>query len=354
MLGRLLVGGARHRPGYLLTVLTAMAAATAALAAAAGLGARLHAALASSDELGVNLLVRPQAGGPAGLPAAEQERLRRLPGIAAVAPWAELGELPLGGRSAALLATTRAALALHRGWALDGRWPGAGEVLAGGASGVALGTLAATPYGVLRVTGLLRTGEALDGALVVDLPSLAAGAATPLLVQRFEVRCDPRRVEAVAAAVMDAVPGAEARPLLRVTTTRARLVARLTWILAAAGALTALLALGTLATASLAQLQARRREIALFFALGYTRSWVARLLALELLATGVLAWMLGSLLGAALAAELGRELLGAAAGGGAWGAAAALVGAVLVLALTVRLTTRRLGTLEPAALLAGR
>jgi hypothetical protein len=61
---------------------------------------------------------------------------------------------------------------------------------------------------------------------------------------------------------MRAVAGAEARPLLRVTTTRARLVSRLSWILGGAGALTALLALGTLAAASLSQLHARRRELA--------------------------------------------------------------------------------------------
>jgi predicted lysophospholipase L1 biosynthesis ABC-type transport system permease subunit len=158
---------------------------------------------------------------------------------------------------------------------------------------------------------------------------------------------------------MRAVAGAEARPLLRVTATRARLVTRLSWILAAAGVLTVVLALGTLTASSLAQLHARRGEVALFFALGYSRAWVSRLLALELLGAGAVAWLLGALGGELLAARFARQLLGAgdsAASLVAWaaGAAAALLGAALALAVTVHLTTRRLGALQPAALLAGR
>jgi hypothetical protein len=365
VIARVLASGLRHRPGYLLTVLVATAAATTALAAAAGLAGRLRAAVAAGDELGVNLLVRPQPGGPASLAASDGERLRALAGVAAVVPWAELGEVPLaGGARRPLLATSAAAPALHRGWQVEGRWPGAGETLAGADAGLAPGARVETPLGPLRVVGLLRTGEALDGALLVDLAALEAREASPppggpLAVQRFELRADPRRVEAVAGAAMRAVAGAEARPLLRVTQTRARLVARLTWILAGAGALTALLALGTLAAASVSQLHARRREIALFFALGYGRAWVGRLLALELLVAAAAAWLLGALAGGLLADRFARQLLGAAPGAStlaptAAGAAAALAGAALVLAATLRLTARRLETLQPAALLAGR
>ncbi|HEV8242324.1 MAG TPA: ABC transporter permease [Thermoanaerobaculia bacterium] len=370
MLARVLAGSARHRPGYLLTVLVATAAATTALAAAAGLGARLHAIVTAGHALGVNVLVRPQPGGPATLPLREIARLRALAGVEAVAPWAELGERD--GRP--LLATRREAIALHRGWMVEGAWPAAGEVLAGAATGfaaegtalprargdgdprgVARGASVDTPIGVRLVSGILRTGEALDGALIADLDSLPATAA--IGVQRFELRADPRRVEAVAAAVMRTVPGAEAQPLLRVTTTRARLVRRLLWILAGAGVLTALLALGTLAAASFAQLHARRRELALFFALGYTRAWVSRLLGFELLIVGAAAWLLGSAAGELLAGLFARRLFdgdGALFAGGAWGAGAALAGGAAVLAVTGRLTARRLAGLEPAALLAGR
>jgi len=364
MVARVLVAGARHRPGYLLTVFVATAAATTALAAAGGLGARLHAALATGDALGVNLVVRPQPGGPPGLPLGEADRLRALPGVTGVAPWAELGELARpGGAPVPLLATSSAAAALHRGWELAGRWPRRGEAIAGATSGVALGTVVETPHGARRVSGVLRTGEAVDGALVLDVDSLG-----PVSIQRFEVRADPRRVESVASAAADAVAGAEATPLLRVTATRARLVTRLAWILGGAGALTALLALGTLAAASLSQLHARRRELALFFALGYTRAWVGRLLVAELLVVGALAWLLGAGAGELVAGLFARELLGAGATAGSplgfqgnthpgfpvgWGALAALAGAALVLAATARLTARRLAALEPAALLAG-
>ena len=356
MIARVLASSARHRPGYLLTVLVATAAAATALAAAAGLAARLHDAVAAGSALGVNLLVRPQPGGPPTLAADEAARLRALPGVEAVVPWAELGVA--AGRP--LLATTREALALHRGWLLDGRWPARGELLAGAGTALATGAWVDTPLGARRVAGVLRTGEALDGALLLDLAALGDGGGAPRGVQRFEVRADPRRVDAVAAAAAASVAGAEARPLLRVTATRARLTARLTAILAGAGVLTAMLALGTLAAASLAQLHGRRRELALFFALGYGRGWVTRLLAFELLGVGTLAWLLGTAAGALLAAAFARSLLDGDAGApllnaaGAWGALAALVGAGAVLALTVRLMTRRLAGLEPAAVLAGR
>lgn len=356
MMGRMFRGAARQRPGYLLAVLLAIAAATTALAAAAGLGDRLRTAISASDELGANLLVRSEPGGPVGLPASEAARLRRLPGVAEVVPWAELGEFRRAGAHLPLLATTPAALSLHRGWQLAGRWPKAGEALAGAATGTRAGALLVTPLGPRRVVGVLRTGETLDGAFVVDLASLGSEEPT---VERFEVRADPRRVEEVAGSAMRAVAGAEARPLLRVTTTRARLVARLAWILAGAGTLAALLALGTLAAASLSQLHARRREIALLFALGYNRSWVARLLALELLLVGAVAWLAGTLAGGLLAAGFAHHLLGAAEAssgltGWASGAGAALAGTAVVLATTVVATARRLEALQPAALLAGR
>jgi hypothetical protein len=358
MVARVLAAGARHRPGYLLTVIVATAAATTALAAAAGLGARLQAALATADALGVNLVVRPQPGGPPALSLAEANRLRALPGVAGVAPWAELGDVALQGASPRpLLATSSAALALHRGWELEGHWPLAGEAIAGATTGLAAGAVVETPYGTRRVSGVLRTGEGLDGAIVLDVASIG-----PASVQRFEMRADPRRVESIAAAAMNTVAGAEARPLLRVTATRARLVTRLSWILGAAGLLTALLALGTLAAASLSQLHARRRELALFFALGYTRAWVGRLLVTELFAAGALAWLLGAAAGELVAGFFARELIGAGTAAGApigpalsvgWGAVAALAGAALVLAATAWLTARRLAALEPAALLAG-
>jgi hypothetical protein len=319
------------------------------------LGDRLRAALAGGDDLGVNLLVRAEPGGPAGLPASEGGRLSALPGVALVVPWVELGEATVAGSSRPLLATHPGALALHRGWQLAGRWPVAGEALAGAATAAAPGAIVSTPVGDVRIVGVLRTGEALDRALVLDLAALPA---SEQVAQRFEVRADPRRVEETAGAAMRAVAGAEARPLLRVTTTRARLVSRLSWILAGAGALTALLALGTLAAASLAQLHARRRELALLFALGYTRAWVTRLLALELLVAGGTAWLAGTLAGGLLGAGFARHLLGsfAATGTTGWmaGAGAALVGAAVVLATTVATAARRLAALEPAAVLAGR
>jgi predicted lysophospholipase L1 biosynthesis ABC-type transport system permease subunit len=358
MLVRVLASGIRHRPGYLLTILVATAATTTAFAAAAGLATRLESAVEQSDALGVNILVRPQPGGPDGLLLGEAARIGALPGVAAVVPWVEYDESIVAGQPHPFVATTREALAVHRGWRLEGRWPGSGETVAGARAGVAGGATLDTPAGRRRVSGTLTTGEPIDNALLIDTATIAehdALARSTLLARRFEVRADPRRVEEVASSIAHTVAGADARPLVRVTATRARLVQRLSWILAGAGTLTALLALGTLAAASLAQLHARRREIALFFALGYGRDWVSRLLLLELVAAGVVAWLLGAIAGEALAASFASHLLSSTESGThAWGALAALLGAGVVLAVTARLTSRRLAALEPAALLAGR
>ncbi|HLE84576.1 MAG TPA: FtsX-like permease family protein, partial [Thermoanaerobaculia bacterium] len=365
------------------------------------LGGLLGAAAASRlHESGPNLLVRPQVGGPARLEAADVARVLATPGVEAAAGVLELeaaaelvagedgrlgvrltgageGRLPVVGVAGDLLA-------------LHPRWEVATEPMAG-AEGVLVGAGAAGPHGSphtpypldplptlmrgegdapaplvpqdLAVSGTVTTGEELDRGVMVPLAVLDGvlgdGSGDPG-VDRIEVRAAPGRLEATARAIEARVAGAEARPLVRVTETEARLARKLQLLVAGVGAVCLLLALATVGSATLALLDERRAEIALFLSLGYTGRWVQGLLTAELALVGLASVAAGGLLGEAGAAALARVLLGEAAAlrpslpalgaGLAAGAAAVIV----VVAAAAALVRRRVERLDPAPVLQGR
>jgi ABC-type antimicrobial peptide transport system permease subunit len=164
---------------------------------------------------------------------------------------------------------------------------------------------------------------------------------------RLDVRADPARLDEVAREIESRVEGVEARPLLKVSASDARLTRRLTLVLAAVSAVSFLLALISVGAATTALLGERRAEVGLMLALGYTGRRIGGFLAAELLAAAVLAGVGGQLLGSLAAGALAGRLLGAGASGGAWmtwsnllstsaasaAVAALVVGSALVLAL---------------------
>jgi putative ABC transport system permease protein len=235
-----------------------------------------------------------------------------------------------------------------------------GETLVG--AGALAGAMEPRPP-ILPVAGILTTGEALDRGVVVPLAALVGvlgeGSGDPG-VDRIEVRAAPGRLEATARAIEARVAGAEARPLVRVTETEARLARKLQLLVAGVGAVCLLLALATVGSATLALLDERRTEIALFLSLGYTGRWIQGLLTAELALVGLASVAAGGLLGEAGAAALARVLLGEAAAlrpslpalgaGLAAGAAAVIV----VVAAAAALVRRRVERLDPAPVLQGR
>jgi putative ABC transport system permease protein len=209
---------------------------------------------------------------------------------------------------------------------------------------------------VLPVAGTLTTGEDLDRAVLVPLEALAPLLGADPGVARIEVRAAAGRLEETARAIEARVAGAEARPLVKVTETEARMVRKLQLLVAGVGAICLLLALATVGSATLALLEERRREMALFLSLGYTGRWVQGLLTAELALVGLASVAAGALLGEAGAGVLARVLLGEA-GGFRPSAAGLLAGAAAVtavIALAAALVRRRVERLDPAPVLQGR
>jgi putative ABC transport system permease protein len=218
---------------------------------------------------------------------------------------------------------------------------------------------------VARVRAVLGVREArgmVDPVNAVALArfSQAAGKGRPELgFDRIEVRAEPARLTAVAAAIEARVEGVEARPLLKVSESDARVTRRLTLVLAAVSAVSFALALLSVGAATTALVGERRVEIGLLMALGYTGRRVAGLFAAELLAAAVVAGLAGVLLGEMAATSLAHRLLGSGGGGGGglaltWsGFAAAAAVSVLVVGMSMTVALRRVERLDAARVLRG-
>lgn len=127
---------------------------------------------------------------------------------------------------------------------------------------------------------------------------------------RIDVRAESARLDEVAREIESRIEGVEARPLLRVSESDARVTRRLTMVLFAVSAVSLLLALISVGAATTALLGERRTEVGLLLALGYTSRRVGGFLAAELLAAAVLAGMAGQVLGDLAAGALADRLLG--------------------------------------------
>ncbi len=401
MIARLLFGSLRRRLRHLALIAVATTVAAGTVAATAGLGARLEEGLQSAlHAAGPNLVVRPQVGGPDRLPAGALATVETTPGVSVAAAVSELARRR-SGESTPVVAVSPGFFSLHPDWEIDGRPPASGaarpEVLVGsrvGADVVAsLGALEAGGEDGPRVVGRLTTGEDLDRALIVALgPDGALPAAGGLGalgtdraggarsasdrpdqtdqrdradradrtdrlddIGRIEVRTEPGRVEQVAAAIEARLAGSEARPLSKVTATDARLTRNLQALMAGVGGICLLLALVTVASATLALLEERRKEMALFLSLGYTGRWVQGLVTGELSLVGLVSVVVGSLAGEAAAAALARELLGLSGtfSPSLAGVSAGLLVVVAVIAAAAALVRRRVERLDPALVLQG-
>ncbi|HEX6201436.1 MAG TPA: FtsX-like permease family protein [Thermoanaerobaculia bacterium] len=200
---------------------------------------------------------------------------------------------------------------------------------------------------------LALPAEAL--AMVRRVPGVeSATAAGPAAI---DVRARPDRLAAVAAAIEARMPGAEARPLLRVSRAERDLVRRVGWLLAAAALVSTLLALVSVGAATTALVVERRREVGLLMALGFTGRRISTLFAAELVAAALLAALAGELAGEAAAGRLAAGVLGRSgavtAASLGWGLPAAALAAVAVVAAALALALRRVEAVDPVVVLRG-
>jgi len=257
-----------------------------------------------------------------------------------------------GAGSLPVLAASPALFDLHPRWEHPGAGLAGGSALLGAQVGeprLASGSAEAPDF--LPVAGTVTTGDALDRAAIVPLSALPGTG-----IDRIEVRAEPERLEETARAIEARVAGVEARPLVRVTATEAGVARKLQLLMAGVGAICLLLALATVGSATLALLDERRQEMALFLALGYTGRWVQGLLTAELAIVGLVSVVAGSLLGEVAAAGLSEVLLGEAGSflPSAAGVAAGCVAVSLVVAVAAAMVRRRVERLDPAPVLQGR
>ncbi|HEX3555204.1 MAG TPA: ABC transporter permease [Thermoanaerobaculia bacterium] len=208
----------------------------------------------------------------------------------------------------------------------------------------------------LDVVARLRQVPGVRAATGVGAPLPASfGGSGGEVLERVDVRADPGRLDEIARAIESRVEGVEARPLLRVSESDARVTRRLTLVLVAVSAVSFLLALLSVGAATTALVGERRVEIGLLLALGYTGRRVGAFLAAELLAAALLAGAVGELVGELAAGGLARRMLGDPGGLSlTWGgfAGAALV-AVLVVGSAMVAALRRVERLDAARVLRG-
>jgi putative ABC transport system permease protein len=370
MMIRLLLTSLWRRPRQLMLILVAVAVTAATVTALASFTTRARSGLAQDLSLfGPNLIIRPEVGGPRHLPAGIAHELRDLPGVVAVAAVARTttrARLIVGpdGTSVApdpqaepmpLIAADEHWTRLHPAWQWHGHWPRPGEVALGAGIALPVATDATVPANVHAVSGTLTTGEqGQDLALLVPLSDLAAwhdGAG----VGRLEARVKPDRLQAVADAAQARIPGIDAEPVRRVSQSDAQLTRRVALLLAAVAVVTLLLAALSVATSTTALIGERRRELALFIALGYTGERVGVLVGAELFIAALVAALAGGFAGEAAAGSLSRHILGLATlSGVTWqGLTAAVLAALLVVGLSSVLAFLRIRGLDLAFLLRG-
>jgi len=183
----------------------------------------------------------------------------------------------------------------------------------------------------------------------------APGRPAAARIDRIEVRADPAHLQQVARSVEERVEGVEARPILKVSESDARVTRRLTLLLVAVSGVSLLLALLSVGAATTALVGERRVEIGLLLALGFTGRRVSTMFAAELLVAAVLAGLAGELLGELAASGLAQRILGASGGLAlTWsGFAAAGAAAVLVVGVSMVFALRRVERLDAARVLRG-
>lgn len=197
--------------------------------------------------------------------------------------------------------------------------------------------------------------ESIHPSAVERVRTVAGIQTASLAPGRIDVRAEPARLEEVAREIESRVEGVEARPLLKVSESDARVTRRLMRVLVAVSVVSFLLALISVGAATTALLGERRTEVGLLLALGYTGKRVGGFLAAELLAAAILAAVAGQLLGDVAAGALANRLLGPGSGSFVtWsGFLAAATVAALVVGSSLIVALRRIERLDAARVLRG-
>lgn len=281
-------------------------------------------------------------------------------------------------------------LAAHPAWTLaQGRWPadGSDEAAAGARAADAHGWAAGQrltltgPGGSRSVTltGIFRSGEREDNALLLPLAPAQALAGLPGRIGRIDVtamttpeskmeaaaRRDPKKLSpaeydrwyctpyasAIAHQIGEAVPGARAAPLRRVTADEERSAHVAETLLFFAGGAALLAALLAVFSTLFDSVTERAPEIGLWKALGAEPEKIAAVFLAEAAVNGFLGGLAGAAIGFLGAPSLARLVFGFAVARTPLLAAVAIAAAVAVSVAAALAPIRRALALEPIAAL---
>lgn len=186
---------------------------------------------------------------------------------------------------------------LREGWEIEGTWPEPGQCLVGSRLADRDGVRLGDRFLRWTVSGILTTGDLDEEKIFVPLD----GPAT-----RTELRV-PGSVEEIEAFAAT-LPGG--RVVRQIAESEGRLASKLVLAFGLVSTLVLLTSALSMATALMAAVVERRREIALVKALGAGDPGILKLLAGELAAVGGVGVVAGSILGWALSDVMGRAVFG--------------------------------------------
>jgi hypothetical protein len=178
MIARLVLASLRRRFRQLALILAAVTVAAATVAALAGFSARAEERLGESlAAFGPNLTVRPQVGGPEGIPAGVEERIRAVPGVRMASGVVRSETVPAGLREIGNLEMERIDVRAE-----PGRLEEVARAIEERVEGVEAGPLLRVSESDARVTRRVMLVLMAVSAVSLALALLSVGAATTALV----------------------------------------------------------------------------------------------------------------------------------------------------------------------------
>jgi putative ABC transport system permease protein len=224
--------------------------------------------------------------------------------------WRVEGAWPAPGESACLVGSSlaaRASLAPGRTALVAVRGPGT----AGGGAGSAATDRTAR---LLRVAGIVSTGEAEDDAVIVPLALLQADTGLDGRVSLVALSVDggAEAVAQAASAVSAALPGAAARPLRQIAASQGAVLDKLGRMMLLLTLVVMTLSGLCLVTTLMTSVVERESEIGLMRSIGAGDFEIVSMFVGEVLLLGLGGGLLGTALGALAARAIGTRLFGTA------------------------------------------
>jgi putative ABC transport system permease protein len=245
-------------------------------------------------------------------------------------------------------------------WRMRGRRDiGPGECIAGERLAAGMGLRVGSPVpmegGACILKGIVSTGGAEDGELLVPFETAAALAGIQNAASFIEIRAPGDRVDAIRSALAAQFPAADVRTVLAVAATESDVVLKLR----ASLFLLTLLILGitTLCVSGnfTEMVIERSKEIGILKAIGGAERRIAAFFVSESAALGLAATIVGYIAGIFAAAAIGREIFGGAFRVQPdWLVFAGVAGVMLaVAAVATTIAASRIWSIQPAVVLRG-